>query len=408
MRDILVLTYFSFHEPLTQSYTLPYLRRFPKSSRDHPRIYLVTLEKEEFRNVRPAAQVRNELRQEGIEWLSFDYSRFGWSAIVAWLHIVPRLAVLVFRHNIGWIHCWATPAGAVGVLVHFVTRRPLIVDSFEPHAEAMVENGTWRRNGLAFRLLFLLEKIQARRASALIGTTEGMRTYCRRTLGVSPARFLVKPACVDLEKFQLREKSLLPGLPPDLLGKDRVLVYAGKIGGIYLDRELFEFLAAAYRRWPARFHAILLTHHDLASIQKKCREAGVPSEAVSALGVSHEKVPDYLSLADFAITPVKPVPTKRYCSPIKDGEYWAMGLPVIITADISDDSEIIEKEGVGVVLRGLSQSEYESALAQLDVLLEKPRAQMQRAIRELARKYRDYSRAAEVYKQIYGTESKVA
>jgi glycosyltransferase involved in cell wall biosynthesis len=408
MRDILVLTYFSFHEPLTQAYTLPYVRRFPKSSRDSPRVYLVTLEKEEFRNMRPVAEVRNELEQEGIEWHSFGYSRFGWSAIVAWLHIVPRLALLVFRRNIGWIHCWATPAGAIGVLLHLITQRPLVIDSFEPHAEAMVENGTWSRNSLAFRLLFLLEKIQARRAAALIGTTEGMRTYCRRTLGVSPVRFLVKPACVDLDKFQLQEKSLLPGLPTNLLGKDRVLIYAGKIGGIYLDRELFEFLATAYRRWSERFHAIFLTHHDPGSIQKWCREAGVPPEALSAVGVPHEKVPEYLALGDFAITPVKPVPTKRYCSPIKDGEYWAMGLPVIITADISDDSEIIEKEGVGVVLRGLSQSEYESALSKLDVLLEKPRLQTQQTIRELARRYRDYSRAAEVYKQIYGAELEVA
>jgi hypothetical protein len=181
-------------------------------------------------------------------------------------------------------------------------------------------------------------------------------------------------------------------------------VYAGKIGGIYLDIELFQFLAASYRHWHGNFHALLLTFHDARDVSALCKEAGLPTEAITCLGVPHDLVPRYLAVADFAITPVKPVPSKRYCSPIKDGEYWAMGLPVVITADISDDSAIIEAEEAGVVLKELSETEYEKGLLKLDAILLQPRNERVQRIRHLALKYRNYNQAVEVYTKIYGIQ----
>ena len=35
---------------------------------------------------------------------------------------------------------------------------PLVLDSYEPHAEAMVETNAWKKRGIAFRTLFYLEK----------------------------------------------------------------------------------------------------------------------------------------------------------------------------------------------------------------------------------------------------------
>ena len=58
---------------------------------------------------------------------------------------------------------------------------------------------------------------------------------------------------------------------------------------------------------------------------------------IESLFVPYNQITDYYQIADFAINPVKPVPSKRYCTSIKDGEYWGMGLPVVITKNISDD-----------------------------------------------------------------------
>jgi hypothetical protein len=115
--------------------------------------------------------------------------------------------------------------------------------------------------------------------------------------------------------------------------------------------------------------------------------------------VTHSKIPAYIGVGDFALTPVKPIPSKRYCTPIKDGEYWALGLPVVIPANISDDSSIIEQHDIGAVLDGLNVAAYEKAVRKIDTLLKN--AAMRNAIRDVAKTYRNFERAETIYQKIY-------
>ena len=108
-----------------------------------------------------------------------------------------------------------------------------------------------------------------------------------------------------------------------------------------------------------------------------------------------------MQAGDFGISPVKPVPTKRYCTPVKDGEYWAIGLPVVITKDISDDSQIIKENDIGAVLEDLSANSYQGAVKKMDALLQTDRVILSEKIRRIAATYRNYSIAENIYKKIY-------
>ena len=107
-----------------------------------------------------------------------------------------------------------------------------------------------------------------------------------------------------------------------------------------------------------------------------------------------------MGLADFGITPVKSVPTKRFCTPIKDGEYWALGLPVIISKNISNDSEIIEENNIGYVLENYSEDEFTRAFIKIKALIEE-KAETQKRAMNAANKYRDFSIAEKIYQSIY-------
>lgn len=399
--NVLILTYWGFGDALIQSYTLPYLRIIRRQLPRESRLVLFTLE-----TIPPdataAENIRKQLQFDSIEWMYGRYFPFGLRAVVEWGHRIVQLKLAMKRSALDSVHCWGTPAGAIGLLLSVLTGKRLIIDSFEPHAEAMVENGTWRRSGLAFRLLFFLEEWQTRRAQVLIAANSGMREYAKEKYGVEVREMLVKPACVDLDQFNLisaRDEDLAAEL--GLTGK-LVAVYAGKLGGIYLDKEVFDFLKAAHDRWGDRFRTLLLTGHSEQEIESFCRNAGLDRAVVVTRFVPHHEVPRYLALADFALTPVKPVPTKRYCTPIKDGEYWAMGLPVVIPAGISDDSAIIQREGIGAVLVSLTAESYRAALDTIESLLTVPKDQRQRKIRDVAFRYRNYTIAEAVYKQVYG------
>ncbi len=400
--NILVLTYWSLPDALIQTYTLPYLRLMQKHLPAGSTIYLQTLEKDSA-VLKERTRYKEELAKIGIAWMPYPYHPFGWRAMLSWIGMLPGLALFVFRRRIGVIHCWAMPSGSIGYMLSLLTGRPLVIDSYEPHAEAMVENGTWTRRSLAFRILFFFERLQTQRATYLIAANEKMVEYAQRKYGKPSAPVLVKPACVDLDQFTPAKAKNARLLQEMGLEDKIVCVYAGKFGGIYLDREVFDFLAVAHQFWGSRFRVLLLTNHADEEIDHYCAEAGLDREILVVRFVAHREIPIYLGLGDFALTPVKPVPTKRYCTPIKDGEYWAMGLPVVIPRGISEDSDIIETQGIGAVLDAFDPEAYRKAVQKIDEQLKQGQPLGAR-IRQIAGRFRGYALADSVYAKVYGKD----
>lgn len=399
-KNVLVLTYWAYADALVQAYTLPYLEIMGTVLPRGSGIHLVTLDP-------PGATVRAP-SHAGFSHHSFVYKPFGLKGALAMLGLLWSLVRLVRRERIDVVHAWCTPAGMIGYLLSVFTGRPLVIDSYEPHAEAMVENGTWPAGGMAFRLLFLFERLQTKRAKAVIAAAEGMQGYAMDRYGSVPAHSHVKPACVDLERFSfrnLKKAELMHAL--GLEGK-LVAVYAGKFGGIYLGQEVFDLFRVARDHWGERFHVLLLTNQPQAELDAYITAAGLSPAMFTVSFVPHADIPDLMGLADFALTPVKPVPTKRFCTPIKDGEYWALGLPVVITPGISDDSDIIERHGIGSVLQSLDQAAYQKSVTEIDALLAMhDRSSLYAKIRPVAEQYRSFDIARRAYMALYGPNGEV-
>jgi len=71
---------------------------------------------------------------------------------------------------------------------------------------------------------------------------------------------------------------------------------------------------------------------------------------IIVLLAKHDEIPKFLSASDVAFATIRPAPSRHFCSAIKVGEYYANGLPVIITDGVGDDSDIILNEKVGVIV----------------------------------------------------------
>ncbi|MDD5569566.1 MAG: glycosyltransferase [Bacteroidales bacterium] len=401
--NILVLTYWSYKEPLIQTYTLPYLKIINKYLPSGSKIYLQTLEKSNLKLSKKEFIKETELLQkENIYLIPFSYSKFGLKAIIKWKFYLLRLLVIIFSKKIKCIHCWCTPAGVIGYILSVLTGRSLIIDSYEPHAESIVENGDWKRNSFAFKILFFFEKLQSRRAKAVIAATKGFENWAKIKYKTEFENYYVKPACTDFNQF-----SSQPAKDEMLIKKfgfenKIVCVYAGKIGGIYLEKEIFDFFKAASDFWKEKFCVLLLTDTDKEKIEKYISASGLNPEIIFSEYIDHKEMHKYLGLADFALNPVKPVPTKRFCTSIKDGEYWAMGLPIVITQNISDDSEIIEKYKIGSIIKDFTYDKYIEAIEEIDSLLRNTdRQTLKNKIVDIAKQYRSFEIADEIYKKIY-------
>ena len=405
-KNILVLTQWSYKDPLIQAYTLPYVKIIARKLPAGSRIHLVTFEQNRYKMTgAEKKQAKQYLSSSNIELLDFSYSPFGLISILKWVGVFAVLLWKVFTNRIAFIHAWCTTAGSLGYVLSKASGRPLVIDSYEPHAEAMVENGTWSAKGMKFRILFYFEKKQSRHAMHIVSATEGMRDYARRKYHVEFKHFYVKPACTDFTEFNL-EKKKNPVLLKQLNLADKIVcVYAGKFGGIYLTKEVFDFLKVAESHWGSRFRALVLSSHDPQIILQWSLASGFDLNKLIVRFVPYEQAADYMGLADFAITPVKPIPTKRYCTPIKDGEYWALGLPVVITENISDDSEIIEKNNAGAVIHSLDENGYKEAIHKINELLTNNPESLSKRINSLAHNYRSYAIAEKIYEKIYSSNS---
>lgn len=406
-RNILALTYWSYNDALVQTYTLPYVRIIKKNLSRKSKIYLLTLEQKFYRtNKKEWRAEKAKLANEGIHLIRFRYSRFGIKMFLKVFLILSTLIGTILRKRIKTIHAWCTTAGALGYTLSVLTRRELIIDSYEPHAEAMVENGTWKRSSIRFRLLYWLEKKQSKRAKTVIALTKRMKDYAIEKYNARFDRCFIKPALVDMEQFSWSKEKYVSNRESFNVKDNIVCVYTGKIGGIYLEEEFFDFFKVASDFWGEKLKLFMLTNSDPDLILEYMTAKDIPESNVIITYVDHEEVNKYLTMADFAVNFVKPLPSKRYCTSIKDGEYWAMGLPVVITPNISDDSGIIASNEIGSVLEGLDKESYEKAIREMDQLLTNiDKSVIHNKIRPVANRYRNFEIAHEIYEEIYGNKT---
>jgi glycosyltransferase involved in cell wall biosynthesis len=176
-------------------------------------------------------------------------------------------------------------------------------------------------------------------------------------------------------------------------------IYVGKFGDIYYDEEAFALFRAAADHFGPSFRLIILTPNPEVEVRRKLVAVGLGPDRAFVTKAPHAEVPNYLSAANFAFSPIRPAPCRLFCSAIKIGEYWASGLPVLVTPGVGDDSAIIEAEGGGAVF-DLSQSgSVGNALTRLSSLLKEPNYRSR--IHELAVRYRSINRAREAYQTFF-------
>jgi len=410
-RNLLIVCYWPFNDALVQSAIIPYVRQMNATLGPGSKIYIFTVEAVTAKPADPEV-VRRQLEPLNAEWLHLDNYKLGMKNMLRLVFRMFQMAWFVRRHKIEAIHAWCMNGGLLGYITSKFSGRPLVIDSFEPEAQNRVETGVWKAGSRLHRIFSWFERRQVRRAAGFVSCTDGYLDAASQEFGRNlraEAACYVKAACVNLTLFDPSNRKL-----PDVMAElglthqNIVCVYAGKFGGIYLENETYDFFRACYDYWGERFRVVLLTAHTDEDIDAGCAAAALPRHVILKRFLPHHEVPRYMGVGDFGICPVKMTPTKRYCSPIKNGEYWALGLPVVIPTGISDDFEIIAANNAGAVLPTLDRPAYDAAIRQIDTLLTtEPRDQLTSRIRQLAVRYRNLDEAAQIYQDLYGPKSSI-
>jgi len=124
-----------------------------------------------------------------------------------------------------------------------------------------------------------------------------------------------------------------------------------------------------------------------------------PPEWVEVRTVEPGSVAGWLRRARALFFFIRPIPSKRASCPTKFAEGLASGLPVVCNRGIGDLDDIVEKEGVGVLVDDFSETAYGAAARRLKALLEDPG--LSQRCRRLAETRYGVDLGADAYRELY-------
>jgi glycosyltransferase involved in cell wall biosynthesis len=323
----------------------------------------LTFEHDKFELTRSEReQVKKELTSNNIEWVQSKWHSGEFKLIKKAYDLMTgvfKTIRLIRKYKVSCIYSEGFPGAVIAHHVARFTGRPHIVHTFEPHTDYMMESGVWNKASWEAILLKKFETRVAKKAAVLMTATQAMIDLWQKR---TKALLYRVPSCVDVKHFHFSEgERAAVRKKHDIHENEVVIVYLGKFGGMYVEHELFDFFKEVnfwQKNSSYRFRFMILTPDKKEKIEAFIKQSGMNMEQFVIEGLTRDQVPSYLSAADIAFSGVRQNPSKRYCSPIKHGEYWACGLPVIVPDGISDDYLLVEKYDIGWRMPVLNKEGY--------------------------------------------------
>lgn len=399
-KTTLIFAYYSYYDPVFQSAVLPYFRGLSQS--DNLQFVLLTFEKNQYKvDDATYVKLKKELEeQDNIIWYRSTW-RSGsfkiFKKVYDFFSSMSFARKLIRKHKVDAVYSEAFPGAIMGhhLAKHF--KIPHMVHSFEPHTQYMVEAGVWKPSSWEARLLSHYEVKIARHCSHIFTATEEMMKRIR-SWG-SEAELVRVPSCVDTDIFQFNPTDRNRIRQSFNITEDEIaLLYLGKFGGMYMEEEAFAFFKKCIDFEGLKIKIIVLSHDDHERLRQLFSDWEIDEQYWSLKFATREEVSAYISASDFGFVAVRQKPGKRFCSPIKDGEYWSCGLPLIIPDGISDDYLLAEEHRIGIRMQDVSDESFDAVLVAMKDWVERENVE---DVRARCRAFALKDRSVGVYQAIY-------
>jgi glycosyltransferase involved in cell wall biosynthesis len=352
---VIYVSYDGALDPLGASQIVPYLVGLAAHG---VAVTLITFEKPgRWAQTAGRQAMQRRLEACGIRWRPLRYHkrpRLGGTLldVVAGSRAIAREAA---RSAPALIHCRGDVATVMARWARLPPTIRLLYDVRGFFSEERVETGSWRRGSLLDRAVRRMEAANLRRADgAVVLTRHAVETLRQRRPSLRSLRVI--PTCADVSSFRPRA----PGQKPEF-----GLVYSGSVGTWYMAEEMVAFarLAAEVVPGPVLF---------LTQEPGELKRFGVTPDWAEIHAAEPGAVADWLRRGTALFFFIRPIPSKRASCPTKFAEGLATGLPVVCNGGIGDLDDIIERDGVGVLVEGFSDAAYADAARRLKGLLEDP------------------------------------
>ncbi len=402
MPNILYISYDGMTDPLGQSQVLPYLAGLSKKGY---KITVLSFEKAE-RLVSQRENIQKVMREANIAWEYENYTK--WPPVLSTLldiwKMFRKIKTLHKIQHFSLIHCRSYISALAGLQYKRTQGIKFIFDMRGFWADERVDGKIWNLKNPVYKVIynFFKRKEQAyfSESDAVVSLTHaGKREILKwRLNNVNDSKISVIPCSSDFNLFTLKNEILNKEYRKklEIPHEAFVLTYLGAIGTWYLLDEMLDFYKELQHSIPdARLLFITAESHEL--IRGAAEKKGISQDRIVIRKVDRKEVPSYLSVSDWGISFIKPCFSKQASSPTKLGEMLAMGIPVIVNANVGDVKEIVNSCHAGLCLQELNTNEYKRVVNQL--LMKKSYAGEE--IRNLSMEINSLDAAIESYTRIY-------
>jgi hypothetical protein len=391
-RGPIIYLYNQLEDPVIQSNIFLYIKSLATDQTIPHHFAIVTYESSETLSEKEKIiNKKAELARMNISWHPLQWHQ-GTSLhlklidFLAGFFKVATLRMSGYRH----IVTLASVAGSYAYLFSLVLRLRLYLYQYEPHSEYEVDQGTYTRESLTFKILNVLERRSAFFATVI---SSGTRHMMDRLKGWNVKAQLFRiPSVVNDQKFIFSDDDRRSIRAKYGIGLDKIVMYyPGKFGGLYYKNETIE-LFAVLLALDANFHALVVTPNDINEITQLFLDLNVSRDRFTVTRSTFDNIQKYNSAADFAIIAAPPGPSKKFVSNIKVGEYLCSGLPYIISRGISEDDEYAIRYKVGVVIKEFNKEEITGAYQHIMQILSAPASERRAHCRAIGIDYRGFSK----------------
>lgn len=402
-RRFLVIIYNSFADPLFQNLMLAYIKTQSKSH-PHYRFDLLTFEQEDYALSRELqAKTKIALQEDRIYWhpLRYHNGRFLLLKKMYDFMIAAKEVFLIrLQGKPSYIISFANVSAAIGIVLSKLFRTKHLIYSYEPHADFLVDFGIWKKSGIRYRIMSKLEHFAGMKSDVILTGTMAMKEELERRN--SRAKIYRAPSGVDENIFRRSENARQEIRRNLNIEKRKVIIYVGKFGGIYYDREIIAFFKGLLDLDPDYFF-LILSPSEHAVINNHFHFFGIDdSHFYITRAFSAEEVARWNSAADVGLNAIPPLPNQKFRSPVKVGEYLLCGLPYITCKGVSEDAEYATQYGVGAVVNELSEQSAIVAHEQLNVLFNVSASEMSQRCRKIGEEYRGKSNVDRILDEVLG------
>lgn len=364
---VLYIVYWGAMEFLGRSLVVPSVVHL---ARRGARIALLTFEKEhDLADEGRFGSLRRDLTDAGVEWLPLRYHKWPkWPATGFDLgHGLLRGLMHSCRWHVDLIHARTFTAGPLGLALAQVLHRPLVYHNEGFYPDEQVDGGVWREGSPAHRFARALEARLYSSAAGIVTLSHRAREVVESLPAVQrqATPVTVVPSTVDIARF-VRVRTTPRS------GADRVrLIYIGSVGARYILDAVGRF-AAVCNAELGGVELKILSHSRPDLIRHMLQASGLPEDRWRSGCLPHEAIPGELVEHEVGLFFLSRGLSEHACSPTKIGEYWAAGLPVVSTPNVSDSDAIIRQERVGVIVSDHTLEAYIRASRELWALLGDP------------------------------------